>query len=45
MSELCEYGYVVADLRGIYTVKDMKDQGYSLDELLEGDTRSCRAGC
>lgn len=36
VSELREYGYVVADLRGIYTVKDMKDQGYSLDELLEG---------
>jgi len=27
---------VVADLRGIYTVKDMSDQGFSLDEIREG---------
>ena len=24
--ELREYGYVVADMRGIYSVKDLKDQ-------------------
>jgi len=34
--ELKEYGYVVADLRTIYTVKDIKDQGYSFDELRAG---------
>ena len=26
----------MADLRGIYTVKDMSDQGFSLDEIREG---------
>ena len=36
VSELREYGYIVADLRGIYTVKDMKDQGFSLEEIREG---------
>ena len=36
VAELREYGYLVADLRGIYTVKDIKDQGFSLDELREG---------
>ena len=35
-AELKEYGYVVVDLRGIYTVKDMKDQGFSLEELSAG---------
>ena len=32
-AELREYGFVVADLRGIYFVKDLKDEGYSLDDL------------
>ena len=32
----CRYGFYAADLRGIYTVKDMRDQGFSLDELREG---------
>ena len=36
VSELREYGFVVGDLRGIYTVKDIKDQGFSLDELRKG---------
>ena len=36
VAELKEYGYVVADLRGVYTVKAMKDQGFSLDDLAEG---------
>ena len=34
--ELREYGFVVADLRGVYNVKDMKDSGYSLDDLRGG---------
>ena len=36
VAELREYGYVVHDLRGVYTVKDIKDHGFSLDELLKG---------
>ena len=36
VAELREYGFVVADLRGIYTVKDIKDQGFSLQELRHG---------
>ena len=36
VAELREYGFVVADLRGIYTVKDIKDQGFSLEELRGG---------
>jgi hypothetical protein len=36
VAELREYGFVVADMRGVYTVKDIKEQGFSLDELREG---------
>jgi ribosomal protein L13E len=36
VDELREYGYIVADLRTIYTVKDIKDGGFSLDELRAG---------
>ena len=36
VAELREYGFVVADLRGIYTVRDMRDQGFGLDELRAG---------
>lgn len=36
VTELRQYGYVVADLRGIYRVKEMKDEGFSLRELKEG---------
>jgi len=36
VAELREYGFVVADLRGVYTIKDMRDQGFDLDELRAG---------
>ena len=36
VTELREHGLVVADLRGIYTVKSIKDQGFDLTELREG---------
>ena len=36
VAELREYGYVVSHLRGIYSVKNIKDDGFSLDELREG---------
>lgn len=36
VAELREYGLTVRDLRGIYTLKDMKDNGFSLQELREG---------
>lgn len=36
VAELREYGFVVGELRGIYTVKDLKGEGFSLQELREG---------
>jgi len=36
VAELKEYGFVVADLRGIYSVKNLKNQGFSLDEIRMG---------
>ena len=35
-AELRQCGLEVADLRGIYTLKDIREGGYSLDELREG---------
>lgn len=36
VAELREYGFIVAEMRGIYTVKDLKDGGFSLDDLRAG---------
>ena len=36
VAELREYGYVAKDLRGVYTIKDIKDNGFSLEELRAG---------
>ena len=36
VAELRECGFIVADLRGIYTVKSMKDDGFSLQEIQDG---------
>ena len=34
--ELRAYGLDVADLRGIYTLRELREHGYSLDELRQG---------
>jgi len=36
VGELRQYGLDAADLRGIYTLKDIREGGYGLDELREG---------
>ena len=36
MAELREYGYLVGDLRGTYTVKELREQGFSLEDLRAG---------